>query len=283
VLGCLATSVAGTLPPPPGPERTPFEAVEESPLPFTLSHPAAVLPLRAVAGERLCWLALALGSVAPDLPYFVDFQASREHTHSVSGIFTFALPAGWVLVLLFRHALRPALLDLAPPALAARVPLRPRTPGAAAVGLSLVLGAATHVLWDAITHGELIRVLPAGELRDALLRAYLLPHRALQHGSTLAGGVALASAFAAWWRRSPPAFAHSALLSPRERASLQAALAGVPVALGAAYALTHHPWILASWAILVMVNLGVVFALSSAMLFVLSYTAWWQWRARAKA
>ncbi|MFJ2778051.1 MULTISPECIES: DUF4184 family protein [unclassified Kitasatospora] len=43
-------------------------------MPFTLSHPAAVLPLLRVAGERgpLVASALVAGSMAPDVPFFAE-------------------------------------------------------------------------------------------------------------------------------------------------------------------------------------------------------------------
>ncbi len=219
----------------------------------------------------------------PDLPYYVALSWLRPHTHSVAGIFRFALPIGWALYLLFRLVLRPALLDLAPRALAARVPTHARQVGVVGVSLSLMLGAATHVLWDAITHGELIVALPPGALRSALIGLYSLPHRALQHGSTLAGVALLGCAFACWWRAEAPRFAHRSVVDERSRARLWLGLVAVSLAGGLAFAGVRQPLAASAPALLVFVNISAVTSLSTALVIGLGYTAWWHWMAREEA
>jgi hypothetical protein len=55
-------------------------------MPFTFAHPAAVLPLRRFCPDRLVWSALVIGTVSPDLEYFVRLAPSARWTCS--------LPAG---------------------------------------------------------------------------------------------------------------------------------------------------------------------------------------------
>ncbi|MFD0164343.1 DUF4184 family protein [Streptomyces decoyicus] len=140
-------------------------------MPFTLSHAAAVLPaIRRTGAARgpLVASALVAGSFAPDMTYYADTLVPGamefgEVTHSLPGVLTVdvlvtaALVGGWLL-------LREPLLALLPRAWRSPVhtllrgrPWKPRGPGelAALVGwflLSAVLGAASHVVWDAFTH-----------------------------------------------------------------------------------------------------------------------------------
>ncbi|MGW5937428.1 DUF4184 family protein [Streptomyces celluloflavus] len=151
-------------------------------MPFTLSHAAAVLPaVRRTGAARgpLIASALVAGSFAPDVTYFADSlipgaMLFGAFTHSLPGVLTVdvlitaALVGGWLL-------LREPLVALLPRARQGRVhalvrgrPWRPHRPGqlAASAGwfcLSAVLGATTHVVWDAFTHPGLwgTRLLPA--------------------------------------------------------------------------------------------------------------------------
>src|SRR5581483_12465816 len=58
-----------------------FEKVTITTVPFTLAHPAAVLPLRR---RGLVFSALVVGSMAPDFEYF--FGLKRPISHTMPGI-----------------------------------------------------------------------------------------------------------------------------------------------------------------------------------------------------
>ncbi|CAL9565073.1 DUF4184 family protein [Streptomyces sp. enrichment culture] len=137
-------------------------------MPFTLSHAAAVLPaLRADGRARgpLVPSVLVAGTFAPDLTYYAAsaVPAAMEFgdvTHAFAGVFTVDVLLAWALVglwLLVREPLvgllprsrqgRPAaLLRCGEPRAAVRPALVARW------YLSAVLGALTHVVWDAFTH-----------------------------------------------------------------------------------------------------------------------------------
>ena len=141
------------------------------PVPFTLSHAAAVLPgIRRSGSGRgpLVASALVAGSFAPDLTYYADtaVPGAMEFgavTHAAWGVVTVdvlvtgALVALWVM-------LREPLVALLPARWRGRVHAflrgRRREPGpvtAAEAGwfaLSAVIGSATHVVWDAFTHHD---------------------------------------------------------------------------------------------------------------------------------
>jgi len=175
-------------------------------VPFTGSHAAAVLPL---ARRPLVASALVIGSMAPDFPYYLPFPLRLGvRWHSLLGLVTVDLAAGLVVFVVW-HAL------LVPPAVAvAPEPVRRRLAGAARglsaycapatvalVAVSIVLGAATHVGWDAFTHEG-----RWGVEQVTLLRQQVGPlpgYRWAQYASTTVGGGAILLWLALWWRRAP--------------------------------------------------------------------------------
>jgi hypothetical protein len=145
-----------------------------------MAHPAAVLPLALLLGRRAAPSALVIGSLIPDAWYLVPF-AQRSDSHSLAGLFAFCLPLGLAVYLAFHLLLKAPLLTLAPPHLAARLaafhaPGMPRVPWPAVL-LCLVMGAATHLAWDAFTHAH---------------------GQAAQHVSTILGSAIVAAWV--WWR-----------------------------------------------------------------------------------
>ena len=122
-----------------------------SPMPFTPAHVAAVLPLRRRGG--LPFSALVVGSMIPDLPYYLPRRwVPTPATHSVAGIVTWDLLLGLAVWALW-CALRPRVYDLAPQLLRSRW-RRPESgfTGWSRAPLAVIIGAATHVLWDEFTH-----------------------------------------------------------------------------------------------------------------------------------
>lgn len=120
-------------------------------MPFPLSHPAAILPLRRV--RQLNFAALVIGSITPDLSYCLERYDIDLLAHSLRGCLLFSLPVGWLLVGVFRAISQP-LVDLLPSA--HRRALQPACHSWDqpwfAVPVSVVIGAATHVVFDAFTH-----------------------------------------------------------------------------------------------------------------------------------
>lgn len=125
-------------------------------MPFTLAHPAAVLPLRRVPYLQMA--ALMVGSVTPDLPYFTPWSIARwmTETHSVPGLVVMDVPLG-MLTLLALYLLRRPLAELLSPRARSLV-LKAldrygRRPAAWVLApFSVLVGAATHLFWDSFTH-----------------------------------------------------------------------------------------------------------------------------------
>jgi len=133
-------------------------------VPFTFAHPAA-LPLLRPLGRYGSLSALVIGSMAPDLAFFVPLDATRGQTHGPAGLLLFCLPAGGMTYLLFHLLLKAPLLGLLGQRLQEQLAGPAARPLArwSAVLVSLLCGAATHLVWDSFTHPgtAVVDALPA--------------------------------------------------------------------------------------------------------------------------
>jgi tetrahydromethanopterin S-methyltransferase subunit C len=173
-------------------------------VPFTIAHPAAILPLR---NRLTVTAALVIGSMAPDFEYLLRARIASTASHTVPGLVTFCLPVG-LLVYVVARALREAFIQLMPSPLRARTPLNEWPDVNVAVLGSLLVGATTHLVWDSFTHRNGWGVAALGY---GLVRLHGLPlYNLLQHASTAFGGVALLHAIA----RAPVLHREAADLPP---------------------------------------------------------------------
>jgi hypothetical protein len=177
----------------------------ESPVPFTISHAAAVLPLQRFGKHTLPLAALMIGSMAPDFGYFFAHEASRQLTHSFTGLFIFALPAGLVVWMFFVAVLEKATITL----LSDRWHTRFARTGALTWALiargcvAILVGAVTHLLWDAFTHrGTFATDAFPGLLGPTPGMAWL-PIYHLLHGLSSVAGVVLLARWAHHLHRQP--------------------------------------------------------------------------------
>ena len=123
-------------------------------MPFTVSHAAAVLPLQRFGTLRLPLTALMIGSMAPDFGYFFSRDESREITHSFASLFTFSLPMGMLVWLFYLVLLEKATITLLPDRWHTRFAHTDAiTPSLVLRScIAVLLGAVTHLVWDAFTH-----------------------------------------------------------------------------------------------------------------------------------
>lgn len=181
-------------------------------MPFTLSHPAAVLPLMR---SPFSTVALVAGAVAPDMSYFVGSVGTAvtaqswyepflnaTTAHALRGMVTVDLAYALILCGLAWLARRP--VEALVPTLA--VTGRRRSDGSRSavvrgwwVLLSLLVGTATHLVWDSFTHGDGYVVTHVSWLSSSLVGG-LTVARALQHVSTV-GGLVVITVYL-WRRRS---------------------------------------------------------------------------------
>jgi hypothetical protein len=197
-------------------------------MPFTISHVVAVLPLTTGrAGRVLVPGALVIGSMVPDLPYFIPAHVGAEWSHSALGPVTVDLGWGVALYALWHFVLVRPLRDLGPGWLRARLPhQRQQTPkGWLSVAGSVVVGGTTHVLWDTFTHPH-----RWGTRHVAWLSSDVggLPwFKWFQYASGVVGLIVLASWVAAHLFRSAADQETTGLVRDRTRAACSAVTAVV--------------------------------------------------------
>lgn len=177
-------------------------------MPLTIAHPVAVLPFRRTG---LPLAALIAGSMAPDLEHFLYLAPRSDFSHTLPGLFLFCLPVGFLLLSLFYRLWLPAVLPYL--SFPSGRPFDP--PGHfAGMGFGLLIGALTHIGWDAFTHEYGFAVLRLPALSATVWEGhwYALPvFKILQHGSSLLG-LGILGLLALHHRRQWPAIGSRPLL-----------------------------------------------------------------------
>lgn len=83
-------------------------------MPFTISHPAIVLPLTFLPRQWFSLTGLVIGSLTPDFEYFLRMRIKSNYSHTLDGLFWFDLPLGLLLAFLFHNVVRDSLFDNLP-------------------------------------------------------------------------------------------------------------------------------------------------------------------------
>ena len=182
-------------------------------MPFTAAHPLAVVPLLGRLGlDPTC---LVIGSMAPDFEYFVRAEQVSTISHTLAGLVLWSLPATLILAALLHGIVKWPMLLVAPVAIARRMARIVARPWRARVGFgalvscvaSALIGSATHLLWDGLTHAQGFGPKHYRALKTPITLPILGPtvvHRALQHASSLLGVTVLAALiFRSLWRSKP--------------------------------------------------------------------------------
>jgi hypothetical protein len=177
-------------------------------MPFTGSHPAAVLPLMRLG---LPPSALVIGSMVPDLSYYLPIPVNSAVAHTIVGIFSIDLPLGLLCFAIWQLLVAPLAVAVAPAGLRSRLP-RPVPPRAwrwqsddlrrgLLLVVALLAGAATHVLWDEFTHIDRFGYWHVPWLAE--MHGPLAGYRWAQYASTVGGALVLVLAARSWWRSAP--------------------------------------------------------------------------------
>ena len=239
-------------------------------MPFTLAHAAAGLPFRR---RKLIWSAFFVGTFAPDLEYFVRLSDSNRVGHHFPGVITLTVPASLVVLWIFHNLVKRALAELAPEGLRRRlVPYLGefRFGGVRRFGAvlgSVLLGVATHLIWDWFTHSHTW----AYEHWAWLRQTTDLPHfgpwshsKILQHASTLAGLAALAIWFVVWYQNAKPAAGvHKPALDSASRVGIAIGMFALPWLAAITLALLRghvpaeflHQWVLGQYLVILPISL----------------------------
>ncbi len=131
-------------------------------MPFTISHAAAAIPFRRT---RLIMSAIVMGCFAPDFPHLLSLSPRESFgspralfSHTFAGIFVLDLPLAIAGLWLFHAFMKQPMLMFLPVGIRRRlrksVNSFPFWPWKRflLITLSIVIGAATHLLLDAFTH-----------------------------------------------------------------------------------------------------------------------------------
>lgn len=136
-------------------------------MPFTIAHPAAVLPFGK--SKYLSVTALIAGSVVPDFEFFLQLREVENIGHHSMGIVLFDLPVAMVFCFLFHGLVKNTLMANLPPYLRNRFMqytdvnwTRFAKENKWKLLFSVILGVLTHILWDGFTHhdGLFVEMMP---------------------------------------------------------------------------------------------------------------------------
>jgi hypothetical protein len=128
-------------------------------MPFTLSHPALVLPLNFLPKKWFSITGLVIGSMAPDLQAFFTDDADKTQTHTWWGILYFCIPVSLVLAFLYHLAVREMLITHLPRFFQLKY-IRYKDfdwvsyfkKNWLIIIISIGIGAASHLFWDSFSH-----------------------------------------------------------------------------------------------------------------------------------
>ena len=179
-------------------------------MPFTLAHGAAALPFRRT---RLIPSAVVIGTFAPDFEYFLLLAPVGRFGHTLLGALVLTLPLSLAVLWLFQKLVKRPVVALLPNSVEKRLANYNeefRFGGVrrfSLIILSLMVGIATHLLWDSFTHANTWLYFHWALLRDPVYLPVLGTRplvRALQHISTVVGIGFLAIWFIRWYRSTDP-------------------------------------------------------------------------------
>ena len=184
-------------------------------MPFTVSHVAAVVPM---ARSPLVPSALVIGSMSPDIPYYLPHFVGSEATHSPVGVVSGDVLLSLAVFMAWHGLLTRPAVDGAPAAVRGRIPSQDVHPLSTRLSslrqvllvlLSMSVGAATHVAWDSFTHADGWGTIHVAWLAE---KHGLLPgYGWAQYCSGVFGALVIALWLAQWWRSTPVAPSSSRL------------------------------------------------------------------------
>jgi hypothetical protein len=129
-------------------------------MPFTPAHPAILIPLRKINQRYISWTALIVGSMVPDMEYFVWLKNGSYLSHSWIGIPLFNLPMVFIVAFMWHGFMRHSLVTkwpfIKPEYLKLEIPdfatyLRKNF---LVFTVSALIGILSHLLWDSFSHAK---------------------------------------------------------------------------------------------------------------------------------
>ncbi|MGX7667511.1 DUF4184 family protein [Flavobacterium pedocola] len=167
-------------------------------MPFTFAHPAIVLPF--AKWRNVSATGLIAGAMAPDFEYFLRLKVQSSISHTFLGLLVFNLPVAIIVSLMFHQLIKKKLVDNLPLFFRSRLQLLKDTDwwiyfrrNFLVVSVSVLIGAVSHLFWDAFTHktGYFVGKLAVLQLEVSGIPVYKL----VQHTSTLFGFIVIGYVF----------------------------------------------------------------------------------------
>lgn len=167
-------------------------------MPFTFAHPAIILPLPFLNRRWFSLTGLIIGSMIPDFEYFIRMRIQSIYSHTIAGVFWFDLPLALLLCFIFHNKVKNLLFNNLPHCLQSRFLIFTTfnwnnyfKQNWIVVFFSILIGTASHLLWDSFTHdsGYFVNHIPALQNSVYLFGIDIPILKIAQHLSTFLGGV----------------------------------------------------------------------------------------------
>lgn len=172
-------------------------------MPFTAAHPAIVLPLKKIFKDFYLPAAV-IGSIAPDVEYFLRLETWSTLSHTWLGVFVFDLPVTLVVWLLYEYVVKASFIRHLPAPFDGRYNNEKPAPWRSVsfwlvFALSAIAGIVSHILWDGFTHvnGFFVKHLVVLQGVFNFFGHRLEVWKFLQHFCSLMGMACIAIVF--WW------------------------------------------------------------------------------------
>jgi len=152
-----------------------------------------------------------MGCFVPDLPYFFFLTPHGFEGHTLRGMFLFDLPASLIVLWLFHSFMKQPALIFLPDGVRRRLKAGAYSflPAGrlALIAISILIGSATHILWDAFTHSFYWPYRHWGFLRmniELPIAGHLAMFNLLQYTTSAAGLLLVAAWVLHWYRTTDP-------------------------------------------------------------------------------
>jgi hypothetical protein len=136
-------------------------------MPFTASHPALLYPLWKFEKRAFLWTLLIMGSIAPDMEYFIWMSSASYISHSKIGIIVFDLPVTFLLAFAWTSFMKDVLHQRIPFLIADITPEGERFSAQIkkhwiASLVAALIGILSHLVWDSFCHsgGFMVNRIP---------------------------------------------------------------------------------------------------------------------------
>lgn len=167
-------------------------------MPFTFSHPAAILPFSRLKPNWFSLTSLIFGSLSPDFEYFLRMEMYGNYSHTLQGVFFFNLPLVLLLSFVYHNIVRDNLIENLPVFLSTRLTNFTDfdwnnyfKKNVIIILVSALIGVASHIIWDAFTHADGYFVENIRGLKSVfhIGGVRLQVFKVLQHFSSLMGAI----------------------------------------------------------------------------------------------